>query len=318
MTKKAFRLVLGLVLAAFFGYFAFKNISWLELLKSLGSVKLDWAFIGLILFIVGHVVRVVRWALMFSMIDAPITLKDCISPYFSCFALNNLLPFRIGDVLRLFAFSPKFDNSFGIVAATLFVERVLDLLIVLSILLFSLWLLDFKIDSIFNVGQVAVYLLVFGLMLFVFFPHLFVRVANRILQITGLYKIGAVQKFFRPFNKFGEVIGCFQGLNGAKLLLLSLVAWSLELAMFVSIAMAFKEIVNPSASVLAMAAGTLSTAIPAAPGYVGTFHFFVKQTMTLCGNAENVSIAFAVLTHAILWLPVTIAGVFCLASRKGQ
>jgi len=61
------------------------------------------------------------------------------------FAANNVLPFRAGDVLRSFAFNRKLGTTSGVVIATLFVERLLDLLILLILL--GAALAFFNLDS---------------------------------------------------------------------------------------------------------------------------------------------------------------------------
>ncbi|HSC81948.1 MAG TPA: lysylphosphatidylglycerol synthase domain-containing protein, partial [Chitinolyticbacter sp.] len=62
--------------------------------------------------------------------------------------------------------------------------------------------------------------------------------------------------------------------------------------------------------------GTLATLIPSTPGYVGTFDYFTVRAMTALGNGQVVATAYALLVHALLWLPPTLAGgAYLLATR---
>jgi uncharacterized membrane protein YbhN (UPF0104 family) len=66
--------------------------------------------------------------------------------------------------------------------------------------------------------------------------------------------------------------------------------------------------VAPQAAWLALPVGTLATLIPSAPGYAGTFDFFTAQAMALLGNPIAAATAYALLVHALLWLPATLVG----------
>ena len=64
-----------------------------------------------------------------------------------------------------------------------------------------------------------------------------------------------------------------------------------------------------------LAAGTLATAIPSAPGHVGTFDWFAAQGLEAYGASAEVAIAFALTVHAVLWVSSTAAGLFCLLAH---
>jgi hypothetical protein len=55
--------------------------------------------------------------------------------------------------------------------------------------------------------------------------------------------------------------------------------------------------------------GALATVIPSAPGYVGTFDYFVIQTMQAFGNDNTSSTAFTLIIHALMWFLLTTSGV---------
>ncbi|KPK48900.1 MAG: hypothetical protein AMS22_14540, partial [Thiotrichales bacterium SG8_50] len=57
---------------------------------------------------------------------------------------------------------------------------------------------------------------------------------------------------------------------------------------------------------------TLATLIPSSPGYVGTFDYFAAQGIAAYGAAPEVSVAFALTVHAVLWAPLTAAGLVYL------
>ena len=97
----------------------------------------------------------------------------------------------------------------------------------------------------------------------------------------------------------------------ALLLGYTVLSWFFEACTFYMVACAIPDLANPAAGWLAMPVGTLSTALPSSPGYVGTFHYFVTVAARVLGNDPDASTAFAILIHLVLWLPVTICGAVC-------
>ena len=91
-----------------------------------------------------------------------------------------------------------------------------------------------------------------------------------------------------------------------QLLSLSVLAWLLEGAMYACVAWALHVGGSPVAPWFAAATGTLATLIPSSPGYVGTFDYFAILGLTAFGAHRAAATAFAVVVHAMLWLPVTI------------
>ena len=57
---------------------------------------------------------------------------------------------------------------------------------------------------------------------------------------------------------------------------------------------------------------TLSTLIPSAPGYIGTFHFVSSQTLNLF-NVNNFTAGFfAIISHLVLVIPTIFISIFYL------
>jgi hypothetical protein len=56
--------------------------------------------------------------------------------------------------------------------------------------------------------------------------------------------------------------------------------------------------------------------LPSSPGYVGTFDYFASLALTAYGAPVAGAAAFAVVTHLMLWAPVTVAGFAALAAVR--
>jgi uncharacterized membrane protein YbhN (UPF0104 family) len=93
---------------------------------------------------------------------------------------------------------------------------------------------------------------------------------------------------------------------------LSLVSWSFTVLAFAAAAQAVA--VEPTMGQAALlAAGTnLATAIPAGPGYVGTFELAAVTIAASVGIARAPALAFAVLVHVTTLLITSLGGVVVL------
>jgi uncharacterized membrane protein YbhN (UPF0104 family) len=61
----------------------------------------------------------------------------------------------------------------------------------------------------------------------------------------------------------------------------------------------------------------LGSAVPSAPGFIGTYHWIAASSLELFDAAPADALAFAVLLHAMWFLPTTLAGII-VAVKMGQ
>ena len=98
-----------------------------------------------------------------------------------------------------------------------------------------------------------------------------------------------------------------------RLALWSALAWTAEGGVFYFVGLALPAVILAEGGWLALPMGSLATLVPAAPGYAGTFDYFVIQAMLALGESPAAATAFAFVVHGVLWLPVTLIGAGYLA-----
>ena len=312
--KKLLKPILGVVFAIIFIVLIFNKVNFSDVGKASVGVSWSWLFMALLMFGVGYSLRIQRWKKMLQVDNPAILWSDCAGPLLASFAMNNVLPFRLGDIARAFAFNKKLGVNSGGVLATLLVERLFDLLMVLFFLLVALYFFQVNTLSIFGVGVIALLVLLVVIVLTLNFPRLFFPIVIYFCNlITKLYpSVGsALTKFLR--NIFLVLDRLSRGEMMMILTFWSFVIWTAEGCVFWFIAIGLPSISDSSAAWLALPVGTLATLIPSTPGYVGTFDYFVIQSMHFLGNSLAGSAAFAFIVHALLWLPPTITGGLYLA-----
>ncbi len=265
--------------------------------------------VGFIAFGIDYACRIERWRLMLMRDNQTLSWYQCAGPFMSSFAANNVLPFRAGDILRAFAFNRQLGVSSGIVIATLFVERLLDLLMV--IVLFGIALLVFSLNaSAFSgIGGATLFFIALGILALLFFPSLFAPLALHMAKLTERIAPALGGKLRHEIDKsLATLRHLAHGYTMFRLVAWSIAAWVAEGGVFWCASLALPLITKHIAAWLALPIGTLATLIPSTPGYVGTFDYFTIRAMSVLGNEIHASTAFALLVHAMLWLPPTVIG----------
>lgn len=316
---KLFRLALGIVLAAVFSWLILRHAQWADVRRAFRGADLRWIGAALLAFALGYGCRIQRWRLMLKPGNPSLRWLTCAGPFLSSFAVNNVLPFRAGDVLRSFAFNSKLGTSSGVVVATLLAERVLDLLMVLAFLAFVPSLPHASGTSFSNVGLVVALAIAAPILLMLFFPDTIVPLA----RITGRVARRVSPKLERAIldetqKALFTIRHLMHGTNLLNLVFWSLLSWIAEGCIFWFAALALPSIGVPLESWVALPVGTLATLIPSTPGYLGTFDYFTVRAMSVHGNPAEAAAAYALLVHALLWLPPTILGGLYLMFRKSE
>ena len=95
---------------------------------------------------------------------------------------------------------------------------------------------------------------------------------------------------------------------------LSILCWVAELGLYFFLAFSLDVNAGPLGLAAGMVIANLVTVLPSPPGYVGTFDFFLLRTLTdSFGVPEATAGAFTLLAHAVLLVPVVVAGLVLLS-----
>lgn len=266
----------------------------------------------------GFAARAVRWRFLL----APAQPR---SPYRSRFAAvcvgfmaNNLLPSgRVGELGRAYAYSRLEPVSMPAAFATLIVERLIDGVAIFALLVVAVASASFPAETLPEVlvagirgvtGLLAA-VLVFTVTL-VAFPDragkLLGGVATRLLP----------QRLATGFNTvFHEVLAGLASMRGWRnmlpALLLSFGVWIIQSLSFWIGFNAFGIDLPFAAALFVNAAIAVAVAMPAPPGYVGTFQVGASVALVeVYGVADEAALAFALGWHFVNFFPITLAGLW--------
>jgi uncharacterized membrane protein YbhN (UPF0104 family) len=94
--------------------------------------------------------------------------------------------------------------------------------------------------------------------------------------------------------------------------LLTIATWVIDTGLIWCVARSIGIDLTPAGAMLVSVVAVLSTAIPTAPGYIGTFELAAVAAVGVSGVTGEAALAFAILAHLIAVLPLSIAGAISL------
>jgi uncharacterized protein (TIRG00374 family) len=219
-------------------------------------------------------------------------------------AVNNVLPGRIGDLLRA-RWVSRGAFSYGRGVATVVFDRGFDLVVLLTFLLATLPLVTDEswVDRIVVGAVIAVALLGLGIVA--------ARAYTR-RRPGGRRHRNLVRRFARDvLDGLSEPLGVTRT---QELVLLSVAAWLTWALGAYLVARSVGVELTMLQAIFVTAALNLGVAIPSSPGFVGTYQWLGVSALALFGVPKDSALAYAIVLQAVWYVPTTLVGLGLLLS----
>ncbi|MCB8961292.1 MAG: flippase-like domain-containing protein [Ardenticatenales bacterium] len=227
------------------------------------------------------------------------------------FMFNYLLPLRLGEAIRavLIGNVPPLTVAQGL--STMIVERLFDLLFIVTLLPFTLANAASLPDNLRLAARTSGVLAIIGVIILIVAANqrpLASRIARAILDRLPLID-GAI--WGQRFDELMQGLDSLTRLgDAARLIGFTLLVWLPIIAAYYWGLLAVGITPTWSMAAFTVCAAALSIAAPSSPGQVGVYHGGVIFALTqIMGQPEGPAAAFAFLYHAINFLLVLILGV---------
>ena len=322
------RFWIGLAVSGLFLLLLFFWVDRQEIVAALGNANYLYVAPAIGLYFAAVYFRSIRWAYLLSPIGRfpagrlyPVVIIG--------YMANNLLPARLGELVRSYYLARRETVSGSTALATVAVERLYDGVTLLffaaisapALLLLGLFQGTGDISRatalVFAIGTVAIFSLAFAFLVLATRPG-FSKIVAAGLSLSpakarpGLS--GLVHRFIgglRVLNSPRRHLGVF---------LLSWPVWLLEGGMYLLVGYSFGiHLLFDSFWTMALvmmlltATSNLATALPSSAGGIGPFEVVAKETLVALGVSGSVGAVYAVALHLVaLWLPVTLLGLVLL------
>jgi len=307
---KQWRFWLGIAISLICLVLVLWNIDFWEVLNALKRANYAWLLPASLAFAGTLISKVLRWQLLFPGEHKRIRREKLFSALMISYALNTILPARLGELARAYVIGETEGLSKSLTLSTIVVEKVLD---VLTLLLFLVLLLPFlTLPSWVQrpaLIMAALFLCLFAIILALTYQRLrtLSLVSSFLRQIPRL-------SAERILNSLDSALSGFDVLRSARRNI-SLWGWSLAVwitgALFILFVMfAFHINAPPSAAVLVLCVTSLGMTVPSSPGYIGVYHWLVVSTLLIFNVDRELALSFAFALHAVTFLPLTLLGIF--------
>jgi glycosyltransferase 2 family protein len=310
--KRSWQILIGIFVSAFFVWIALRGLELRRVVDYLRAANYWWIIPGIAIYFVAVWARTWRWHYLLRPVK--------VIPLFRLFPIvcigyfgNNVYPARAGELFRAIALRATEHVSISTSLATIIIERVFDGLVMLLFVFFALPFVGTEhIPPIYRKTIIFASVL-FGLALLVFLWMAMDQV--RALRFYHFFADRLVPgKFRQPMDGFYErFLGGLSFLRSPRDVLMvfvtSVVIWLTETVKYWFVMHAFQFQVSFIGLMLMNGVVNLTTTLPSAPGYIGTFEVGARVLEAL-GVEYGLAFGYTIVLHAALWFPITVLGAY--------
>jgi glycosyltransferase 2 family protein len=300
---------IGLALTGLFTYLAVRNAHLAEVKEAFLESEKAWLVPALAVLALAVFVRAVRWWSLYAPERRP-PLGAVTSALLLGYFFNNVLPLRAGEAARVVALNRSAGTSRVESGATVVLERAYDLLALL-LLLFAIlpWLPDVTwlraaavllVVLIVAVSVAAGVLARFGTRPFDILFRPLVRLLGAERAEWGALNLGrGLAGLRRPRLALGAALWTV-----LSWILIGISAWLVLLG--------FDLGLSPLAGLFVMITINLALVLPSSPAAIGVFEAATLLALGAYGVSQSEALSYALVLHALNFLPFIVAGVVLL------
>ncbi|MBI4299082.1 MAG: flippase-like domain-containing protein [Chloroflexi bacterium] len=296
------RIVLGVGLSLGLGWLAIRGLDWALVGRTLRGFPISSALLAVGLLLVSNVIRAFRWRVLF--IDQRISAARLFLVQNIGIGVNNLVPFRvISEATQFTLLTLRNRINPATALATLGMERVLDVVSSTILLMLAFVLIpEMKNFAIYIWGT-------FGFTVFLLaLVHLIAWSGKRLTFL----------KRFPFLPSFAAAVALIERhpWRLTSSLALTILIWIVSGISTWIVARDTGVNVNlVTATAILIGVLLFATAVPAMPAAIGTFEFVIVYVLGFFGIKEETSFGFAVIIHALFFVPPTVIALVFLPSE---
>lgn len=314
MKRFPWRGAVGLALTVFLLWLTFRKTQWAEVWTVLREADVPLVVLSVIVVTLVFPLRALRWRPILHTVAPMLPFGAVWRPTAIGMMANNVLPARMGELVRAYMLSRETAVPFSAGFASLVVDRAFDGAIIVMLMLAAM------LDPSFPAGQSAsnyigsgvamLVLVVATLYAVVFFPD----------RLIGLFELVA-RRVAPRFEERGRVMlrSFAEGLSVlrhpgrfAAVFLWALALWLVNALSFWIMFVAFDMDLPFTAALFIQALIVLGVALPSTPGFFGVWEFSAVVGLKLYGVNDTQAAAWAIGFHVLSLIPITVIGIYYL------
>jgi uncharacterized membrane protein YbhN (UPF0104 family) len=308
--KKIISVVVGLAGTALFLWLALRDVHYHELIRHLSAANWQWIIPMAAIVYIDIFIRAVRWRVLLSRACPHASVWELTRLEAIGLGVNNVLFLRLGELARGVLASRRLGVPLLAALASVVVERALDVCALLSIFILASSIAPgFVPDSV----RLGAQLVLFGGI---------VALSLLAWAETAVASGGFIERLLRPWPRIHSLME--QLALGATVLrdpraaiwagVLSVALWSMDALLYWAgaHALGLESIMSYPRAILALSWAGASSALPAAPGAIGSFEKIVATIVHQFGATSEQALAYALVCHMVMYILVTVTGLVLL------
>jgi len=317
MRGKIGKILLGLIISAVSLWLAVRGMlgspgAWTKIVTAFREADYRSLPIILLVLAIFYWLKAVRWKLLLTPVGKFRPGRDLLGPIMIGFGFNNLLPLRIGELLRCHAFARQQHLPLTVALSSVVLERILDgmsVVFYLSIGLLFVEGLDPRVQQAASVFSMAAAVIVAVSLIYVIWTKPFVLLVERILIRVPFIPSRLAARFCSILESGAK------GLSSLKdprlvflMLILSLIKWGLNGFLVLLSLWSFNLPHTIPIGMVLMGAIAFGVAVPSSPGYVGVMQLVFISVMQFFTPDQESILAASFYYQLTQWVPVTLIG----------
>ena len=295
--------VVGIGISLVFVYLALSGVDLARTAALLQTARPDWLVLAGAAVVADLACRALRWQVLMAPVSH-VPLRRLGGYMLIGYLANNLLPARLGELVRSHYLGDREGISRSATLGTVVVERIVDTVVLVGIGAAAILVLHIRgvVVSAVLVGVAIAGLLVVAL-----------GIALAAHRLPGAARAAAF--LGRWPTAHGIATRLRGGLKVAAVprtlflaTVLSVAAWSCTVLMVLAVGQSLGIQLTVGEGALLAAGTNLATAVPSGPGYLGTFEYAGQTIAVAFGLAAADGLALALLIHVLALAISSIGG----------
>ncbi len=313
--RSKLNLFVFIALAIVLLFFAFRGVDYEVMLKGFRNAKYEWVALAMLAGFIAHIFRALRWQIMIEPLGKVPSFKNTLSAIMVGYLANLAFP-RIGEITRCISLRKTDGLPFESLLGTVIVERALDVLIMLILLITVLFVqinffgefllndvivpLGQKFQSILSISPIIPIALLLVIVVSIVLLRRNVFGTKLRHRISALFwgVVDGLKSLLKTKRK-----AAFAGYTIAIWACYWLMTWLVFFAIDATAGL------SPADGLFLLVVGSLGMAAPVQGGF-GAFHVIVYMALGIYGISKEDGLIYATISHESQTLLVLALGAF--------
>jgi uncharacterized protein (TIRG00374 family) len=290
--------ILSISVATLCLYFAFQQVNLEDINRALFTANLFYVFLATLITFITFILRSIRWRMLLNT-PRELSFVQYMSSTHIGYFLNNILPFRAGDLGRAQLLSNQSKEiRFSFLVGSLVAEKIIDLWIIGFFSIFIIFsgyqdVLGFKFSLIILLLYIITSTIIFG--------------RNSLVNIVQ-EKFSITRNFIDGYLLVSK--------NKIKLVGISILLWCSFVVYIYLVLQALNINLTTQQYIGLTIISSIVTSLPIAPAAIGTYHLAVIYCLSLYGINIDLAQTAAILMHSLFLVYTIIFGYIFLSFEK--